>query len=418
MSIQTGNPSIKTVIKRGVVSVGAAVAVLAISTIMGHEAHAAQHQKFQIGNWKAGVYISDKDGRFTHCAASANYKSGIELLFSINYRRHWSVGFSKKTWNLTVGNKYDVRYQVDRGRIYDGTATAIGKDLVKLNLPARSSIFNAMRRGRMLKVAAGNEVMKFSLTSTSRMLKSLLNCATRNENLVVRKNNGDPFSDNNASNDTGGDPFGSKPQNGDPFSNNNASNQPNNNINTANTNTRNDADREARLAKRRAKWQGETRVRAETLMKKVGVNIDFVDPSEKPGLYRTHDSVWFMGRYMGTMRVMPSPDMKRVDSALRNSAEKNCGTGRFNSGSKVEYMAGTDVGLRTATCVKNDGKKWTTLYAIYPRDNKSHYVLTVFTTKEGLEKVLKVGERLAQVAVSQVTGNPIEKRNSSNAVNF
>jgi hypothetical protein len=55
---------------------------------------------FNVANWKAGAYAKDATDQFSHCAASARYKSGITVYFSINRSFEWSMGFSNPTWKL------------------------------------------------------------------------------------------------------------------------------------------------------------------------------------------------------------------------------------------------------------------------------------------------------------------------------
>jgi len=59
------------------------LAILAISILVfGMEsAFAKKIYSLKSGNWKGGAYTNNRTGRFSHCAASVKYKSGILLLF-------------------------------------------------------------------------------------------------------------------------------------------------------------------------------------------------------------------------------------------------------------------------------------------------------------------------------------------------
>jgi hypothetical protein len=140
-------------------------------------AGAEQISKIKIGNWNGGAYTHTQTGEFSHCAASADYKSGITLVFSINRDLTWALGLANDQWNLAEGDSYPVQYQVDRSKTYEGTATAIAPNQVKVPLPGDDRLFNRFRRGNMLTIVAANQTMHFSLKRTSRMLSSLFDCA-------------------------------------------------------------------------------------------------------------------------------------------------------------------------------------------------------------------------------------------------
>lgn len=158
------------------------VALLLIG--MASTAEAAKIRSLDYGQWKGGVYINDKTGKFSHCVVSAKYKSGIKLLFSVTRGQQWSMGFAKDSWKLELGETYPVFYQVDKRDVLKGKAKAKGKSLAVVTLPAKTKIFNQMRRGRTLRVKAGNDILAFRLTGTNRMLSSLLRCSQKYNNFV------------------------------------------------------------------------------------------------------------------------------------------------------------------------------------------------------------------------------------------
>ena len=69
--------------------------------------------QFQSGAWKGAAYTSDSDGRFSHCAMSTDYQSGISMFFAISANYTWRLGWSSKSWNLNVGQTYGVVLNVD-----------------------------------------------------------------------------------------------------------------------------------------------------------------------------------------------------------------------------------------------------------------------------------------------------------------
>ena len=151
-----------------------ATCILALSL---ENASAKKIYSLKTGNWNGGAYTNNKTGRFSHCAASVKYKSGILLLFSVTRSSKWNMGLSNKAWNLTPRRKYPIEYRVDRGRLIRGTAIAKGRRLVQVFLPTSDSLFRQFRHGRRLTVWAARQKMKFNLRGTSSMLSLLLKCA-------------------------------------------------------------------------------------------------------------------------------------------------------------------------------------------------------------------------------------------------
>ena len=171
---------------------------LALVFLTAQPAAAAEIKPLRVGSWTGGAYTNDQTGAFSHCAASAEYRSGIVLLFSVTRDQQWSMGFSKPSWQLTPGKEYPVQYKVDRGRVLEGTAVARSKSLAQVMLPAKNNLFHSFRRGKILRVGAAQEVLEFALTGTSRMLSRLLRCSERYKNYAAadpfrKKSAGNPF---------------------------------------------------------------------------------------------------------------------------------------------------------------------------------------------------------------------------------
>jgi hypothetical protein len=59
-------------------------------------------QSIKVGGWSGGAYARD-GRRFTHCAATMDYDSGVRMLFSIDRNYRWSMGLAKRDWQLRHG---------------------------------------------------------------------------------------------------------------------------------------------------------------------------------------------------------------------------------------------------------------------------------------------------------------------------
>lgn len=178
--------------------IASAAAIFAAAlTSTATPASAEKIANLSAGAWKGGAYTNNATGAFSHCAASARYKSGISLLFAVTRGRQWSMGFTNGGWELRPGRKYPVRFQVDNGPILKATATAKSGKLVQVFLPPQNRLFRHFRTGGQLKVIAGAKRMRFNLTGTNRLLSKLYRCATH----FAKRDGNDPFAN------TGRDPF-------------------------------------------------------------------------------------------------------------------------------------------------------------------------------------------------------------------
>lgn len=361
----------------GLKSVG--VSLVAGICLIAAEASAKTYSKFKVGNWQGSIQINSQTGAFTHCVASAHYKSGISLLFSVNKNQQWSVGFSKVSWALPQGGQKEVRYQIDGGEILSGVAVAVTPQVARLSLPGNISLFNHMRRGRLLKVAVGDDVLEFKLTSTGRLLKTLTNCAFRNRGLVTQ---------------TGGAASGhsksafAPPTSSNLFSAKSISNDP--------RPITEGGERITNRNQRRFQATGH----AQNIIKQIGVTAKFLSPEGAPGLYELYDSVWQMSNFTGALRVVPMNDIAAIDAKLLADERARC-SGAFDTRNKPASVSGIDGKMRLASCARTDGSKWTALHTIYPRRDGTTYVMTIFTAKEKLENVLKVGETFGKLAIEQ-----------------
>ncbi len=169
-----------------------AIFILALSL---ESAFAKKIYSLRSGNWKGGAYTNNQTGRFSHCAASVKYKSGILLLFSVTRTRRWNMGLSNGSWNLTLKQKYPIEYRVDNGSVIRGTALAKSRSLVQVFLPTSDRLFRQFRNGQRLTVWAARQKMSFSLTGSSKMLTQLLKCAKFYANKGKSQTN--PFQPNN-----------------------------------------------------------------------------------------------------------------------------------------------------------------------------------------------------------------------------
>jgi hypothetical protein len=133
-------------------------------------------RNFKVANWSAGAYSFKGTRRFSHCAASAPYLSGVALFFSVNREYQWSVAFSAPHFNVVPGQSIKLGLSVDGNTPTMVVANAVSDKLISVDLAPTAEIFNLFRRGNILHLIAKDISYKFSLKDTSRMLPALLQC--------------------------------------------------------------------------------------------------------------------------------------------------------------------------------------------------------------------------------------------------
>ena len=358
------------------------------------DAEASRYQRISYGSWTGGIYINDKTGKFSHCVVSANYKSGITLLFSVTKSINWQVGFSKKTWNLTVGKKYRVRYQVDRHKVFSGTARAVSKKLSTIKLPATARLFNQMRRGRVLKVKAGDDLLKFNLTGTKRMLSRLLRCAKRNKYLTVNRS----LSSSGSGSDN---PFES----------------------SDNTATRTQPKRQPkRVSKISAAHRREARLWFDNTLANtlVGSGVGYRvirNEGKAKKYYKKYAIVWRVGKntgIIGSLQIIPNRKPEGLMNKVRANEARIC-KGDFASRSlKDDIVSSNPIPRLLVSCNLGNGKQWNAYFAISERDRGGTYLVTLLTSKASADDVLQAGDRISgsmQIVSTTTSRENVEEDN-------
>lgn len=153
---------------------------VAVSAVLGATAASADvMHSFKVGAWQGGAYSNNQTKQFNHCAATASYRSGVMMLFSVNKTYHWSIGFASNSWRLNRGAEYPLRLDIDGVTGFDAKAAAIATDMVEIKLADSVELFHKFRRGHQLKVMTAGTELDFVLTDTSKVLPVLIQCVNR-----------------------------------------------------------------------------------------------------------------------------------------------------------------------------------------------------------------------------------------------
>lgn len=130
-----------------------------------------------VGGWSLSAH--DRAGKFSHCAISAPYKSGIRMLFSVSGDYSWRVGWTHETWRFTKGQGVDLTLLVDNAGPFALRAIAATESLALAELPAKEGLFDVMRKGSRMTVRAMGNTYAFNLDGTYAALTEVLNCTSR-----------------------------------------------------------------------------------------------------------------------------------------------------------------------------------------------------------------------------------------------
>jgi hypothetical protein len=135
--------------------------------------------------WDINSFRSTNTGQFSHCAASANYQSGITLLFAVNNRFQWNMGFASDNWNLRLNERIPITFSIDGLPPRNATATAISSGQVIVPMPDEPQLFQQMRAGIRMNVTGGGQNLVFNLRHTSVVLATLIRCVNDNGQSVT-----------------------------------------------------------------------------------------------------------------------------------------------------------------------------------------------------------------------------------------
>jgi hypothetical protein len=329
--------------------------------------------RFKVANWKGAAYTRGDSENFSHCAASAKYRSGIYVLFSVNRRFQWSVGFGNPKWELTPRSTYPIAFSIDGAKAISAKAIAITPNTVEVPLRDNAYLFEKFKYGDLLRVAAANQIFSFRLTDTAKLLPALLRCVrdTVEDTRVATPSN--PFAPQGG----GG---GAQPQRStsNPFA---ATSAPS----SGNPDTR-----------------AEATVIVANLMSLTGIKgFRILAPDEAPKIKA--DAIWRGQGTLGTVRILSprvTSDVKNLSGLLIGSDARKC-KGAFASGALP--ADGNDAIVRVFTSCKTGDKTFTIYYLALDRKKGGYYLFA--TGSSGSEQPAKE----ADASIRQAVLNAIPK---------
>lgn len=135
--------------------------------------------KANIAGWELGAYTFGDTEKFSHCAITAPYRSGISMVFAVSDNFSWRVGWTHNGWNLVKDQTIDLKLYIDGAGPYTVSAKAVNSSLVLAELASTTAIFDAFRKGYVLTVFALGNKYAFNLDGTYAALTEVLECTRR-----------------------------------------------------------------------------------------------------------------------------------------------------------------------------------------------------------------------------------------------
>lgn len=399
-----------------------AIATLAAATI-AVPVQAATITNYKVAGWNMGAYTNDSTRRFSHCAASAQYKNGLLLLFSVSESFQWSIGFSNENWNLRQGRDLDIRYVIDGGRVNSARASAVSNRLIRARMPDSVDLFNQFRQGlRLVVTIDDNAPVTFNLTDTNVMLTEILQCAKKYKD----------YADNNAPNrpnaDRGDRDFGPSNNRATPERNQQDRNQdrtPDRNSGPGSSGSWRDdrmENRVSRIPDREETPRPErqpTQPPADTntsigptpdsrteavnlatdILRRANFTFEFQKPEQQSQTFRDkYDAVWRADGILGTLRVLAGSRAATIER-LRGQLiadDANACKGKFASGA-LPTTSGSQSQSIFTSCEGQEN--WSIYYIAVPRRQGGVYLLGIAGTGDVASRVQGVAYAYRTVAL-------------------
>lgn len=310
------------------------LAILFTST----QAHANDaFENIQIGNWTGRNFADEKTGKFSSCAASTPYRSGINFFVFVGRDYKWSLAFSNLDWNFELGSKIPASFLFDGRKRFTGLAWAFSKDTIVFDMAADSELINAFRYSTFLDAFMENQKLSFRLDGTSRLLPALASCVTRQ--LEIER----------------------------------VANTPNENVSAAigQKSSNNSSVSE----------QHDTEIEAIKLATNLAISLQLIDAKivrkkDLPVNMSYFDAGFQFGKEYGGLKLLPalkSDDGLTVASDLISLDGRNC-KGKFASGRTSELIDNKILHIGFSSCEDSDGRR-SVQHFIVPRGQEQGLVI-------------------------------------------
>jgi len=160
-------------------AIGAVVAALCLIASASTSSARGPYGSINVGNWKGGAYTNDQSGAFTHCAAGAQYASGIYFAVTIDNKAAWNLGFAHEKWALTIGQAFPIVLTFDGQTPFNVHGVPLGDKLIQVPMPDNSALIAQFRKAKAMTAYTQGQLFQFKLDQTAQLLPTLANCVAK-----------------------------------------------------------------------------------------------------------------------------------------------------------------------------------------------------------------------------------------------
>jgi S1-C subfamily serine protease len=155
-----------------VVACGLQVALIGLADAAG------PFGSIRVGNWVGGAFSDDQTGAFSHCAATASYANGVNLVVAQNAAGSWLLSFASPAFKPKKGDSAPIDVIFDgqeQARLF---ATANAPTMLTSIMPP-NVVRVFQKASLMVATTGGTTSLQFNLNSTAPMVTALANCVSK-----------------------------------------------------------------------------------------------------------------------------------------------------------------------------------------------------------------------------------------------
>jgi hypothetical protein len=141
---------------------------------------AATADQFTSGVWQGNANY-DEEGYFSDCTMTAQAERDILLGFVMSKDLDWGLVIADETRNFKVGTRKAVLLIVDDGEPMPAIAKVVDVHGILIPLKSSDAVLDAMRHGKVLRIASDQTEFSFQLTGTRDAIAALAQCVTEHQ---------------------------------------------------------------------------------------------------------------------------------------------------------------------------------------------------------------------------------------------
>jgi len=161
------------------IAIGALVAAVCLIAAPSTSSARGPYGSINVGNWKGGAYTNDQSGAFTHCAAGAQYDSGVYFVVTINDKAGWTLGFAHEKWAFKTDRAFPIALTFDGQAPFNVHGVPLADKLLQVPMPDNSALIAQFRKAKGMTAYTQGHLFQFKLDQTAQLLPSLVNCVAK-----------------------------------------------------------------------------------------------------------------------------------------------------------------------------------------------------------------------------------------------